>query len=160
MIDPEEFRRVMGHFPAGVAVVTTLRRGGGPAGLTASAICSVSLRPSLVLACVDVASESHRHMQESRHFAVNVLDDQAGPVLARRFSTAGAAEHKFSGVAYRTEATGAPVLEDALAWVDCTLRYAFDAGDHSIFVGEVERAGARDGDPLLYFRSRFGSFAS
>jgi flavin reductase (DIM6/NTAB) family NADH-FMN oxidoreductase RutF len=160
MIDPELFRRVMGHFPTGVAVVTTRRPAGGPAGLTASAVCSVSLQPTLVLACVDLRSESHHHILESRCFAINVLDDQCGPGLARRFSTAGAAEHKFSGVGYRSESTGAPVLDDALAWLDCTLRHEFDAGDHSIFVGEVDRAGARDGDPLLYFRSRFGSFAS
>jgi flavin reductase (DIM6/NTAB) family NADH-FMN oxidoreductase RutF len=160
MIDPEQFRRVMGHLPAGVAVVTTVREAGGPAGLTASAICSVSLSPTLVLACVDLASESHHHILESRRFAINVLDDQTGPELARRFSTAGAAELKFNGVPYRQESTGAPVLEDALAWLDCGLRHAFDAGDHSIFVGEVERAGAREGSPLLYFRSRFGSFAS
>jgi flavin reductase (DIM6/NTAB) family NADH-FMN oxidoreductase RutF len=160
MIDADEFRRVMGHLPAGVAVVTTVRPEGGPAGLTASAICSVSLRPTLVLACVDVGSESHRHIVESGVFAINVLDDEEGPRLARRFSRAGAAELKFQGVPHRAEATGAPVLDQALAWLDCRLRHAFDAGDHSIFVGEVERAGARDGDPLLYFRSRFGRFAS
>lgn len=159
MIDPEEFRRVVGHFPAGVTVVTTVRPGGGPAGLTASAICSVSLIPTLVLACVDVGSESHRLILESGVFAVNVLDEASGE-LARRFSASGAAELKFQGVEHRAEQTGAPVLEGALAWLDCSLRHAFPAGDHSIFVGEVERAGARDGDPLLYFRGRFGRFVS
>jgi flavin reductase (DIM6/NTAB) family NADH-FMN oxidoreductase RutF len=160
MIEAEEFRRVVAHLPAGVAVVTTVRSGGGPAGLTASAVCSVSLRPTLVLACVDVGSESHRHILESGVFAINVLDDASGPVLAQRFSAAGAAELKFQGVAHRGEHTGAPILDQALAWLDCRLRHAFEAGDHSIFVGEVERAGARDGEPLLYFRSRFGRLAS
>lgn len=158
MIDPEEFRRVVGHFPAGVAVVTTVRPGGGPAGLTASAVCSVSLQPTLVLACVDVGSESHRHIQESGVFAINVLDQENGPALARGFSAAGGAELKFQGIPYRAEETGAPVLDEALAWLDCRVWQAHPAGDHTIFVGEVARAGARAGSPLLYFRGRFGRF--
>jgi 3-hydroxy-9,10-secoandrosta-1,3,5(10)-triene-9,17-dione monooxygenase reductase component len=160
MIDPEEFRRVMGHFPAGVAVVTTVRPQGGPAGLTASAVCSVSLRPTLVLACVDLGSESHRHIEQSGVFAINVLGEAEGAELARRFSRAGAAELKFQGVRHHPEQTGAPVLDDALAWLDCRVQQSHPAGDHSIFVGQVEAAGAREGAPLLYFRGRFGRFGS
>lgn len=159
MIDPEEFRRVVGHFPAGVAVVTTVRPGGGPAGLTASAVCSVSLDPTLVLACVDVGSESHRHIRESGVFAINGLDEERGPELARGFSPAGAAELKFSGIPHRRGATGAPVLDEALAWLDCRLWEGYPAGDHTIFVGQVAGAGSRPGAPLVYSRGRFGRFA-
>ena len=159
MIDPEQFRRVIGHFPAGVAVVTTRRPGGGPAGLTASAICSVSLEPTLILACVSSASESHRYIGESGVFAINILDDETGPELARRFSIAGAAELKFQDVPHRPAATGAPILDAALAWLDCRVHATHAAGDHTIFVGEVERADAREGSPLVYFRSRFGRLA-
>lgn len=159
MTEAEQFRHAMGHFAAGVAVVTTLRPGGGPAGLTASAVSSVSLRPPLVLACVDVASESHDHVVASGVFAVNVLDAAEGPVLARRFATAGAAEHKFQGVAFHAERGGAPVLDRALAWLDCRVLHAYPGGDHTIFVGEVLACGAAPGEPLLYYRGEFGRLA-
>lgn len=157
MIDPSQFRRVMGHFAAGVAVVTTLRDDGAPAGLTVSAVCSVSLDPTLVLACVDQASESHGSIRQSGVFAVNVLREGEGETLARRFGTSDA--DKFRGVGFHTEHTGAPVLDDALAWLDCRVRDAHEAGDHTIFVGEVEAADTREGVPLLYYRGGYGRFA-
>ncbi len=157
MIDPSQFRRVMGHFAAGVAVVTTVRDDGAPAGLTVSAVCSVSLDPTLVLACVDRASESHGVIRQSGVFAVNVLREGEGETLARRFGTSD--EDKFRGVAFHAERTGAPVLNDALAWLDCRVHDAHEAGDHTIFVGEVEAADTREGVPLLYYRGGYGRFA-
>lgn len=156
MTEAETFRHAVGHFAAGVAVVTTLRPGGGPAGLTASAVSSVSLRPPLVLACVDVASESHAHVLASGVFAINVLGAATGPALARRFAMAGAAEHKFSGVVFHAGESGAPVLDDALAWLDCRVLHAYPGGDHTIFVGEVLACGAAPGEPLVYYRGGFG----
>ena len=158
MIDPSQFRRVMGHFAAGVAVVTTLRDDGLPAGLTVSAISSVSLNPTLVLVCVDRASESHRSLQGSGVFAINVLEEGEGETLARRFGTS-LGDDKFTGVAFHPERTGAPVLDSALAWLDCRVRDAHPAGDHTIFVGEVEAAETREGTPLLYYRGGYGRFA-
>jgi flavin reductase (DIM6/NTAB) family NADH-FMN oxidoreductase RutF len=158
MIDPSQFRRVMGHFAAGVAVVTTLRPDGSPAGLTVSAVCSVSLEPTLILVCVDRASESHAAIAASGVFAVNVLQEGEGETLARRFGTSRGAE-KFVGLAFRAERTGAPVLDASLAWLDCRLHQAHDAGDHTIFVGEVEAADTREGTPLLYYRGGYGRFA-
>ena len=157
MIDPSQFRRVMGHFAAGVTVVTTLRADGAPAGLTVSAVCSVSLNPTLVLACVDRGSESHPAIRQSGVFAVNVLREGEGETLARRFGTSDG--DKFRGVGFHAEHTGAPVLDDALAWLDCRVRDAHEAGDHTIFVGEVEAADTREGVPLLYYRGGCGRFA-
>jgi flavin reductase (DIM6/NTAB) family NADH-FMN oxidoreductase RutF len=158
MIDPSHFRRVMGHFAAGVTVVTTVRDDGTPAGLTVSAVCSVSLQPTMVLACVDRASESHRFVEASGVFAINVLEEGEGETLARRFGTS-AGEEKFLGVAFHAERTGAPVLDSALAWLDCRVTAAHAAGDHTLFVGEVEAAETREGTPLLYYRGGYGRFA-
>lgn len=159
MIDPIEFKRVMGHYAAGVAVLTTRRGDGSAAGLTVSAVTSVSLDPILILVCVDRASDTHGLIEAAGHFAVNVLDEERGETTARRFAEGGA-EDRFRGLAWRTERTGAPVLDDALAWLDCRVAAAHPGGDHTIFVGEVLSADAREGTPLLYYRGGYGRFES
>lgn len=158
MIHPDEFRRVMGHFPTGVTVVTTRQPDGRPCGLTVSAFCSVSLEPALVLVCVDRTASSHACIAESGYFGVNVLDADTGESLSRRFAAADP-EGKFEGVAYREEATGAPVLDAACAWLDCRVVQAVPAGDHTIFVGEVAAADARAAEPLVYYRGGYGGLA-
>jgi flavin reductase (DIM6/NTAB) family NADH-FMN oxidoreductase RutF len=155
MIDPSEFRRVMGHFASGVAVVTARGSDGTPHGLTASAICSVSLKPMLVLVCVERTADTHDHIRAAGAFAINVLDAIKGESLARRFA-AWDERDKFRGVAFREERSGAPVLSDALAWVDCEIREALNGGDHTIFLGEVAAADAQEGSPLLYYRGGYG----
>ncbi len=157
MIDPSEFRRVMGHFASGVAVVTTWGTDGKPQGLTATAVCSVSLRPTLVLVCIERTADSHDPIRAAGAFAINVLDATKGESLARRFA-AGDEPDKFRGVAIRQERSGAPVLSDALAWADCEIREAITGGDHTIFLGEVAAADAQEGSPLLYYRGGYGRF--
>jgi 4-nitrophenol 2-monooxygenase / 4-nitrocatechol 4-monooxygenase, reductase component len=158
MIDTAEFRRVVGHFATGVTVVTT-RRGDGFSGLTASAFCSVSLEPTLVLVCVDRKADSHDCIAECGVFAVNVLsEDHGGETLARHFADTELAD-KFLGVAFRAERTGCPVLDEALAWMDCRLAQRFDGGDHTVYLGEVLAADAVEGTPLLYYRGGYGRFA-
>lgn len=158
MIDTSEFRRVMGHFATGVTVVTTLRGDGSPCGLTASAVCSVSLDPTLVLVCVEKASDSHDCIAGAGVYAVNVLPETRGETLARRFAGSDVTE-KFVGVAFHAESTGAPVLDDALAWVDCRVRETIPGGDHTVFLGEVVAGDAVEGTPLLYYRGGYGRFA-
>lgn len=157
MIDPSEFRRVMGHFASGVAVVTTWGTDGKAYGLTASAVCSVSLKPTLLLVCIEHTADSHDHIRAAGAFAINVLDATKGESLARRFA-AGDEPDKFRGVAIRQERSGAPVLSDALAWADCEIREAITGGDHTIFLGEVAAADAQEGSPLLYYRGGYGRF--
>jgi flavin reductase (DIM6/NTAB) family NADH-FMN oxidoreductase RutF len=153
-MEPAEFRRVLGHLATGVTVVTARAPAGPLRGLTATAVASLSLDPPLVLACVDHASDTHDAIRESEAFAISVLAED-GERLSRRFADAPVDE-KFEGVAYRTEETGAPVLDAALAWVDCRLRHDYDGGDHTIFVGEVVAGDAVEGAPLLYFRGGYG----
>ena len=153
-IEEAEFRRVLGHFATGVAVVTASDGAGPPRGLTANAIASVSLDPPLVLVCVELGADTHEVIAAAQAFAISVLhaDDEA---RARRFASYAAGE-KFDGVAFTAEVTGAPILDDALAWVDCRLWATYDGGDHTIFVGEVVAGDAVDGPPLLYFRGGYG----
>lgn len=155
-VDPPEFRRILGHWVTGVAVIATNDPAGRPCGLTANAVASLSLDPPLVLVCVDRTADSHDCIRDAGVFSINVLG--AGQErMARRFA-AWDVSRKFEGVAYRREATGAPVLEDALAWVDCRLQATHPGGDHSIFVGEVVAGDAGPGGPLVYYRGGYGGF--
>lgn len=155
-MDPAEYRRILGHFATGVTIITTCDEEGRPAGLTANAFAAVSLDPPLVLVCVDRTAESHRLIERAGHFAVNVLADSQ-ETLARRFAEKDR-ERRFEGVAWRKETTGAPVLAEVLAWIDCRVHARTEGGDHTIFIGEVAAADALDGAPLLFYRAGFGGF--
>jgi flavin reductase (DIM6/NTAB) family NADH-FMN oxidoreductase RutF len=150
-IDKQEFRRVLGHFAAGVTVITTVGDG-KPYGLTATAFTAVSLEPPLVLVCVDKRSDSHPHFHASRVFAVNFLAHDHEDV-SRRFAVSGG--DKFGDMPIRTGVTGAPVFSDALGHLECRATEVIEAGDHTIFIGQVEAADAREGEPLLYFRGAY-----
>lgn len=156
-IEEAEFRRVLGHFATGVAVVAARADAGPPRGLTANAIASVSLDPPLVLVCVERDADAHDTIPAAESFAISILraDHEA---LARRFATYDTGT-KFDGVVTTEAVTGAPVLEEALAWVDCRLWASYDGGDHTIYVGEVVDADAEDGSPLTYFRGGYGRLA-
>ena len=152
-----EFRHVLGHWSTGVAIIATLTRSGGPCGLTANAIAAVSLVPPLVLACVERGADTHDALRHAGAFSINILAGGSDD-LARRFAGDHAAG-KFEGVAHHVEASGVPVLDQALAWVDCRVHAEYDGGDHTIFVGEVLATGARAGEPLLYHRGRYNRLA-
>lgn len=156
-MDASEFRRVMGHFATGVTVVTTVQPDGRPCGLTANAVCSVSLEPRLVLVCVERGADTHDCIRGSGAFAISVLEQDGGETLSRRFATYEV-ENKFDGVAYRAERTGAPILEASIAWIDCRVVQEIAAGDHTIFLGEVVAGDAREGSPLVYYRGGYGRF--
>ncbi|GGP78704.1 flavin reductase family protein [Saccharothrix coeruleofusca] len=151
-IDQERLREVLGHFATGVAVVTSVSPS-GDLGMTVNSFTSVSLSPPLVLVCARHESRTGRGIEESGAFAVNVLcRDQEE--LSRRFC--GPAEHRFDGVPVRAGRSGAPVLRSALAYLDCCLEEAVEAGDHRILIGRVLEAGSRgDEEPLVFFRGAY-----
>jgi len=153
-IDKNELRRVMGHFATGVTIVTTRASSGKFHGLTANALTSVSLVPPLLLLCVDKKAESYPCFAESRLFTVNVLSDSQEE-LSRRFAVSGG--EKFERVAYRLGANGVPILDDALAHLECRVVDAHEAGDHTIYIGEIESAETREGRPLLFYRGGYRS---
>src|SRR5262249_49519042 len=151
-IEKREFRGVRGAFAAGLTITTTVGDDGKPYGLTATAFTSVSLEPPLVLVCVDKRSESHPHFHTSQVFAVNFLavDHEH---LSRRFAVSGG--DKFTDLPVRAGVTGAPLLAAALGFLECRTVDIAEGGDHTIFIGEVEAADAREGEPLLYFRGGY-----
>ena len=153
--DRQQFRNVMGRFATGVTVVTTALEG-KLHGITVSSFCSVSLEPPLVLVCIDQTARSRPLIAESGIFAVNVLTWQQ-QFLADRFAGRGPLVNTtFDGVPYGAGTTGAPVLRDVAAWVDCRVTQTELVGDHIIFVGQVVDAGMDEAlEPLLYFQGRF-----
>jgi flavin reductase (DIM6/NTAB) family NADH-FMN oxidoreductase RutF len=152
-VDPSRFRAVMGNFATGVAVVTAAGPD-GPVGMTANAVCSLSLEPVLLLVCFDDGARTLRVVRETRRFGVNVLEE-GQEALARRFASKLPEREKFAGVPHAVHG-GIPVLEAALAWVGCALRELVPGGDHTIGIGAVEAAetGGR-GEPLVWFRGGY-----
>jgi flavin reductase (DIM6/NTAB) family NADH-FMN oxidoreductase RutF len=151
-IEKNELRRIMGHFATGVSVITTISQEGMAYGLTANALTSVSLEPPLLLISVDKKAESYAYFEQSKVFTVNILcDHQEG--LSRRFAVSGG--NKFEGVAYRRGINQVPILEDALAHIECRLYATYDGGDHTLYLGEVLEAETREGKPLLFYRGGY-----
>jgi flavin reductase (DIM6/NTAB) family NADH-FMN oxidoreductase RutF len=157
VIAADDFRRVLGHFATGVTVLTTCDADARPTGLTASAFSSVSLDPPLVLICVDHKSQSYPALKDRRCFAVNVLsaDQQA---VSRRFASTRL--DKFDEVPHTISDLGLPLIQGAIAQLECTTVSVHVEGDHTIFVGRVERARAEAGEPLLYFRGQYDRLAN
>lgn len=147
-IDEFRFRQALGHFASGVTVVTTEYEG-KLYGMTVSSFASLSLRPPLILICVDNTLTTHAAIAGAQRFAINVLE-QGQEHLSRRFATHE--DNKFVGVAWRTGQFGLPVLDGVLTVLECQLYATFPGGDHTIFVGEVMDAEINQGSPLLYYR--------
>jgi flavin reductase (DIM6/NTAB) family NADH-FMN oxidoreductase RutF len=149
---PEEFRDVIGHFASGVTVITTVHAGVAY-GTTASAVSSLSLAPPMLLVCMNKASATGRAVADAGRFAVNILSEDQ-PDLAVAFARKG--DDKFSGVAVSAGEHGAPLLDDALATLECRIVEEVTGGTHTVFLAEVDRGSARPGAPLAYFRGEFG----
>lgn len=150
-IDDARFRQVMGRFASGVTVVTTLFQG-ERYGMTVSSFSSLSLDPPLVLICVDRRLSTHDALVGAGQFVVNILSDSQEH-LSRQFASREA--DKFQGVAYSAGLLGLPVLDGALASIECRLHSTAPGGDHTILIGEVVAMEIGDGDPLLYYRSGY-----
>ena len=153
MISADDFRRVLGHFATGVTVITVRDSDGRPTGLTASAFTSVSLEPPLILVCVDHKAQSYPSLIVSKTFAVNILSLEQ-EALSRRFATTKI-ENKFEGVPFTLSPLGLPLIDSALAQLECATVKIYPEGDHSIFVGRVERVDANVGLPLVYYRGKY-----
>lgn len=151
-VTPDDFRAALSRFPSGITVVTSQEATGVLHGITVSAFCSVSLNPPLILVCIEKTTGSHEAIDESGFFVVNILatgqDD-----ISERFSLPVA--DKFDGVGHRPGIAGVPMLTEALVTLECRLENAFDGGDHTIFVGEVENVSIRDGEALVYFHGNY-----
>jgi flavin reductase (DIM6/NTAB) family NADH-FMN oxidoreductase RutF/DNA-binding GntR family transcriptional regulator len=147
----DEFRDVIGRFASGVTVITTVQDD-IPLGATASAVSSLSLEPPMLLICMNRESSTGQAVAAAGHFAVNILDEDQADV-ALLFARKG---EKFSTVSTTPGERGDPLIDRALATIECSVVEVVPGGTHWVFIAEVERASARHGSPLAYFRGQFG----
>ncbi len=152
LIDPALFRSVLGRFASGVTVVTARDEAGNDHGMTASAFCSLSLEPLLVLICVERVAELHDVLATATHFAVNILASSQESI-SRRFSEE--IDDRFDGIGYARGITGSVILGGVLGHLECEIVERHAGGDHTIHVGKVIAAAAHKGSPLLYYRGGY-----
>ena len=155
IISPDHFRATLGHFCSGITIVTAVGDD-GPAGLTCQSFASLSLEPPLILICPGQSSSSWPKVAATGAFCVNVLAENQEE-LCRGFAAKGG--DKFAGIGWTPGPfTGSPVLNGALAWVECRIEATHAGGDHLIVVGRVLDLSASEGRPLLFFRGGYGRF--
>lgn len=151
MISSEEFRKALRHFPAGVTIVT-VQADDRRHGLTVSAFASVSAEPPLIMVIIENRHRAYPILQEEDAvFAVNILGEEQSE-LSNRFAWLKD-EDRFAMGSWSTAETGAPILTDALAWLDCRIHARYPAGSHTIYVGEVQASNVpqEEAPPLIYW---------
>jgi flavin reductase (DIM6/NTAB) family NADH-FMN oxidoreductase RutF len=154
-ITAADFRRALGSFATGVTILT-VDLDGEVHGMTANAFASVSLDPLLVLVCVDNKTRTHAHLHAKKRFGINVLSQNQRAISDFYASPDRDQQDPASaGARFECTAHGTPVLHGSLAYLECRLHSSQDAGDHTIFIAEVEDAVIRTGDPLLFFRGKY-----
>lgn len=156
MIDSDDFRALLRNHAGAVAVIA-VSGASGRTGLTATAVCSLTDKPPMVLACVNKTASAHEPIGETKAFSVNLLaTDQTDVATVFSGQTDRHGEARFDDAQWMTLATGAPVLKSAMAALDCRLVERHDYSTHTIFIGSVEDGRRRDdGQPLVYFQGAF-----
>ena len=151
-----EFRRALSRFATGVTIVTAAQKHGGLKGMTANAFTSVSLNPALVLVCVGLQARTHAVLKIARHFGISVLDESQR-AIAEYFARpeSDPVQMEKLGIRIGHEANGVPYIDGCLAHLACRRVAARRAGDHTIFIGEVEHLSSREGRPLLFYGGRY-----
>lgn len=151
-IDPSAFRATLGRFASGITVITARDADGVDVGMTVSAFSSLSLDPPLVLVCIDRAASVGPVLETVESFGVNVLSDEQ-EAISRRFAERDV--DRFNGVAYTRGHSGVPLLDGALAQLECRVTERHPGGDHTILIGAVESVEIHEGNPLLYYRGGY-----
>ena len=151
-VDRDTFRSVLGRFASGITVVTIRDERGKDHGMTVSAFSSISLDPPLVMVCIGHDATMYPVLGDIAWFGINILGHNQEPV-SRRF--AGKDIERFDGIGFERGESGVVLLDDVLAWLECRVVTRHEAGDHTLIIGEVEAAAARDGRPLLYYRGGY-----
>jgi flavin reductase (DIM6/NTAB) family NADH-FMN oxidoreductase RutF len=151
-----EFRKAMACFATGVTIIT-VDVDGEAHGMTANAVASVSLDPLLVLVCVGQSARTHAHLHTRKRFGINILAQQQRTLSEyyARVSPSSEQAEEEAGARFVRTTLGTPMLSGALAYLECKLRSAQDAGDHTIFIAEVEDVVVREGEPLLFFKGKY-----
>lgn len=151
-----EFRQAMAHFATGVTIIT-VDVDGEVHGMTANAVASVSLDPMLALVCVDHSASTHAHLHARKRFGINVLAEGQRSISEYYANPERSHNHaeKQTGARFDRTAHGTPVLHGALAYLECRLNEEHVAGDHTIFIAEVEDVRQCAGEPLLFFHGTY-----
>jgi len=156
ILSPQFFRRVVGHFATGITVITVEREPGQVHGMTANSFTSVSLDPLLILICVDHNARLMSFLKMQQRFGVNILKDTQRATsehFAKPVQEPGSTEQL--GIRFRWTVSGIPLLEDGLAHLACNVVAEHPAGDHSLFLAQVESMDEREGNPLLYHLGQY-----
>lgn len=155
MVTPDDFKHVMRRWASTVTIITT-RAGDTIHGLTATSFSSLSANPPEVFVCINKSTRTHPLIEQAGNFCVNFLTEDM-KAISDRFAGRTQEVDRFHDLSYRAEVTGAPVLNDALAWLDCSIDRALDTGDHTIFIGLVKATGVQHDEhtPLLYMNGRY-----
>ena len=151
-VDASQFRQLLGRFATGVSVVTIRGLGGRPLGMTASSLASVSLEPPLLLVAVDHQNDMHDALKAAPHFAVNILASEQ-EALSRQFASTD--PNRFDGAGYREGRHGVPLLDGALAHIECAMHAVVPGGDHTVFFGLVTGGAVTEQQPLIYHRGGY-----
>jgi flavin reductase (DIM6/NTAB) family NADH-FMN oxidoreductase RutF len=151
-MDAEQFKAALGRWATGVTVITTRARSGAAAGLTASSFSSLSLDPPLVLFCRGDGSAGREAFENAEGFAVHILSQEQRDAALRFAKPAG---DKFEGLSTREGLRGIPLLPGSLVCLECRTAQVFRAGDHQIFVGQVEQIHMGVGEPLIYHLGQY-----
>ena len=159
-LDSQAFRNTLAQWASGVSIVTTRSDEGAQVGTTVSSFTSVSAEPPIVSVCLNQKSFTRTSIEVSGYFAVNILGNnqlRVGQVFAGMFPDV---EDRFADFTFESAETGAPILQDALGWLDCKVIQAVEVGSHIVFFGEVQAAHAQEisAEPLLYYHRQWGSF--
>lgn len=156
MIDAAIYKQVMGSFPSGVTVITTLDDDGQIVGLTASAFSSLSMDPALVLFCPNYSSHSYPVLIKNKRFAIHVL---SGGQQNESYAFARKGKDKAQGIEWTLSALGNPILANATAVIECELWREYEGGDHAIMVGSVKNliVPAQNAGPLVYCNGKMGA---
>ncbi|WP_028228524.1 flavin reductase family protein [Paraburkholderia ferrariae] len=160
-IEETHFKAAMRRLAGHVCLITTCSDDGERGGLTATAVCSVSANPPLLLVCINRANTSCASIQAAARFAVNVLP-RSDQELAQRFARPLPPDEKFAEGEWRTLKTGAPILASSLASFDCKIERIIQAGTHDVIFGHVEAIATREtnASPLLYASGAYGELHS
>jgi len=151
-VSPERMREVLGHFCTGLTIITASTED-GPVGFTCQSFSSLSLEPALVSFNPARSSSTWPNIRTVGKFCINILPEEHRE-LAGKFARSGS--NKFEGVRYTSSHLGSPVLDGALAWIDCELYEEYDGGDHTIVLGQVKAMSTRsEAEPLLFFKGSY-----
>jgi flavin reductase (DIM6/NTAB) family NADH-FMN oxidoreductase RutF len=150
-VTKEQFKATLSQWASGITVVTTLHPTANLHAITVSAFSSISLEPPLIMVAIAQKAEAHDLIAQAKVFGVMILNSQQPEISQQAAGFTGKEGHQLPGSGYGPKITGAPILADCLAWLDCTVYAAYPVGDHTIYVGQVMATGTQPGQPLLWY---------